>query len=130
MPQPLNSGFFVNCYTLILITTRYILAHLQPGYLNCTYYLKRNDQIALELKNVNIMVELHLGSKKVFPQNDHAFEGVKRLENTRFLSHLLQAKELGLTMILIIGVMLLIAIMTTDIRSSTIHVCNYKKMYL
>ncbi|KAF0765732.1 Uncharacterized protein FWK35_00004788 [Aphis craccivora] len=25
------------------------------------------------------MVELHLGSKKLFPQNYHAFEGVKRL---------------------------------------------------
>ncbi|KAF0753517.1 Uncharacterized protein FWK35_00020559 [Aphis craccivora] len=37
------------------------------------------------------MVELHLGSKKVFPQNYHAFEGVKRLENTHFFSHLLQA---------------------------------------
>jgi len=37
------------------------------------------------------MVALHLGLKKVFPQNYHAFEDVKRLENTNFLSHLLQA---------------------------------------
>ncbi|KAF0767423.1 hypothetical protein FWK35_00001614 [Aphis craccivora] len=35
------------------------------------------------------MVELHLSSKKLFPQNYHAFEGVKRLENNHFLSHLL-----------------------------------------
>ncbi|KAF0773531.1 hypothetical protein FWK35_00004704 [Aphis craccivora] len=35
------------------------------------------------------MVELHLSSKKVFPHNYHAFKGVKRLENTHFLSHLL-----------------------------------------
>ncbi|KAF0768524.1 hypothetical protein FWK35_00001795 [Aphis craccivora] len=63
-PPPLAlKKFFVNCYT-----------YVQPGYSNCNYYLKGNGQIALELKNGNIMVELHLGSKKVFPQNYHAFE--------------------------------------------------------
>ncbi|KAF0770479.1 hypothetical protein FWK35_00011267 [Aphis craccivora] len=51
-------------------------AHLQPGYSNCTYYLKGNGQIALELKNGSIMVELHLSSKELFPQNYHAFEGM------------------------------------------------------
>ncbi|KAF0762165.1 hypothetical protein FWK35_00012140 [Aphis craccivora] len=34
------------------------------------------------------MVELHLGSKNVFPQKYHAFYVFKRLENTYFLSHL------------------------------------------
>jgi len=34
------------------------------------------------------MVEQHLGSKKIFPQNDHTFEELERLENTHFLSHL------------------------------------------
>ncbi|KAF0754079.1 hypothetical protein FWK35_00038886 [Aphis craccivora] len=34
------------------------------------------------------MVEQHLGSKKVFAQKYHIFDGVKRLENTHFLSHL------------------------------------------
>jgi len=35
-----------------------------------------------------VVVELHLGSKNVFPQKYHAFEGVKLLENTHFLSRL------------------------------------------
>ncbi|KAF0755071.1 hypothetical protein FWK35_00024880 [Aphis craccivora] len=47
------------------------------------------------------MVELHLSSKKVFPQKYHAFDVVKCLENTHFLSHL--STGLELTMILIIG---------------------------
>jgi len=34
------------------------------------------------------MVKLHLGSKKVFPQKYHAFDGVKRLENINFFSHM------------------------------------------
>ncbi|KAF0765353.1 hypothetical protein FWK35_00004488 [Aphis craccivora] len=34
------------------------------------------------------MEEPHLGSKKVFPQKYHAFDVVKCLENTHFLSHL------------------------------------------
>ena len=41
-------------------------------------------KLHFELKNGNIMIELLLGSKKVFPQNYHAFEGVKRLENNHF----------------------------------------------
>ncbi|KAF0770798.1 Uncharacterized protein FWK35_00013603 [Aphis craccivora] len=37
---------------------------------------------------MQVVAELHLSSKKVFLQKYHAFEGVKRLENTHFLSHL------------------------------------------
>ncbi|KAF0771229.1 hypothetical protein FWK35_00001952 [Aphis craccivora] len=54
------------------------------------------------------MVELHLGSKKVFPQKYHAFYVVKRLENTHFLFHL--GTGLELTMILIIGVVKMIVL--------------------
>ncbi|KAF0749241.1 Uncharacterized protein FWK35_00039140 [Aphis craccivora] len=41
------------------------------------------------------MVELHSGSKKVFLQKYHAFEGVKRLENTHFLSHLYRLRTVN-----------------------------------
>jgi len=55
--------------------------------------------VELHLSLKKVTVELHwgkktgigrtaLGLKKVFPQNYHAFERVKRLENTHFLSHL------------------------------------------
>jgi len=49
---------------------------------NCNYF----SRIALELKNDNGRTALEL--KKVFPQKYHAFERVKRLENTHFLFHL------------------------------------------
>jgi len=39
-------------------------------------------------KQVVVEVELHLSSKVVFQQNHDAFFGVKRVENTHFLSHL------------------------------------------
>ncbi|KAF0748786.1 hypothetical protein FWK35_00026395 [Aphis craccivora] len=56
------------------------------------------------------MVELHLSSKKVFPQNYHAFDVVKRLENTHLFSHL--GTGLELTMILIIGMVKMIVLYT------------------
>ncbi|KAF0703509.1 Uncharacterized protein FWK35_00029816 [Aphis craccivora] len=66
---------------------------VKQEWLNFTYF----SQISLELKKV--MVELHLGSKKVFPQKYHAFDVVKRLENTHFLSHLGTGLELTILVI-------------------------------
>ncbi|KAF0772445.1 Uncharacterized protein FWK35_00013876 [Aphis craccivora] len=66
--------------------------------------------VELHLSLKNLMVELHFGSKKVFPQKYHAFYVVKPLENTHFLIHL--GTGLEQTMILIIGVVKMIVFYT------------------
>jgi len=45
-------------------------------------------RVKLHSGKKQVVVELNLGLKNVFLQKYHAFEGVKFLENTHFLSHL------------------------------------------
>ncbi|KAF0772110.1 Uncharacterized protein FWK35_00007131 [Aphis craccivora] len=44
--------------------------------------------VELHSDKKQVVVELHLGSKKVFAQKYHIFDGVKLLGNTHFLFHL------------------------------------------